>query len=129
MTQSDLLAYSVGDGLISNVGAAVHTPVTADQCCYLQSHTWGLAWALLLSCMTCAQDFPFYGKRGSRCEEVLLTVCETRDISSTQKYWILAFDAPTLLGQCLAEMALILFKPSRHCHNVISSNSEGINKR
>lgn len=51
------------------------------------------------------------------------------DVSQAQKYWMPAFHAATLLGQWLAEMALILFKPSRHCHNIINSNSEGINKR
>lgn len=80
MTQSDLLAYSVGDGLISNIGDAVHSSVMEDQCCYTQPHTWGFVWALLLSCMTCAPDFLFYGKWGSRCEEVLLSVCEIGDI-------------------------------------------------
>lgn len=124
------LIFSLRHSLIPNhTEAAVHNHLVGNQHCDLQSRTLGswLGHAMLLSDPCTKISFPW--KPGQVFIHIwTLTEWKWECILSSE---ILdpCFDAATLLGQWLAEMALILFEPSRHCHNIISSYSEGINKR
>lgn len=111
-----------------------HQSCCAQLCCGRSRLLSAISYLGVLARPCYATNSPFYRTQGSSCGEGF-----PYKFRSCQSAKWGHMSSPEILGGCLtcnhfawtalAEMALILFKPSRHCHNIINSNSEGINKR